>query len=145
MLFAPGNHDEYHVFDRQEVARLFGDPTGEDGHSTDALWFATDVGSVRIVVLDTGTDLLGDGDPMGDRQLAWLDRTLMDADARRMRPLVVTHIPPYSSNAVDPPPPSLGEKVARGVLARHKKPPWSIASVCRGLARASCAASRITE
>src|SRR5262249_14004823 len=55
LLFVPGNHDLYHRWDRQALARLQALPS-------DRLWYAVDVGDYRFVVLDTGTDLFGDSD-----------------------------------------------------------------------------------
>jgi hypothetical protein len=105
----------YHAIDRREAARLF----GEAGR----LYRYYDVESrYRFVVLDTGSDLFADVDPMppGGAQLQWLEATLADADARAMRVVVLMHMPPFSSAKEDGPVPWVRERVVEGVLDRHR-------------------------
>jgi 3',5'-cyclic AMP phosphodiesterase CpdA len=122
-LFVPGNHDLYHRFDREAVATLFGEPGGPGGRDPRALRFALDAGGVRFVVLDTGTDMPGDGDPAapGGEEVRWLDATLADAAARGLLPVVAFHRPAYSSGAEDPVDPGIGEGIG-AVLARRGVP-----------------------
>jgi len=117
LLFVPGNHDLYHRFDREALARLMGAPP-------DRLWYAVDAGRWRFVVLDTGTDLFGDGDPLpeGGAQLRWLDEVLSDAERRGLTPIVSAHMPPYSSAREDGATPLVEERVVKGVLDRHRVP-----------------------
>ena len=121
LLFAPGNHDLYHRWDRAEVARLFAQGDGA-GRGEERLWFSVDVSGWRLVVLDTGTDLLGDADPMpaGGSQLDWLEETLADAERRGLRSIVTLHLPPFSSAREDGSVPWVRERVVRGVLDRHQ-------------------------
>lgn len=120
-LFVPGNHDLYHGEDRRAVARLFGSPFDEAGHDPERLWFFVDVAEARFVVLDTGTDLLGDSNPLDPRgpQLRWLDRVLADGESRGLRLVVCCHLPPFSSGSEDPPAPYVRENLVEGVLHRH--------------------------
>ncbi len=121
LLFVPGNHDLYHGEDRAEVARVFG--VGADPErSPQRLWYAVDAGRYRFVVLDTGTDLLGDGDPMpaGGAQLAWLDAALSEAERRGLHAVVALHLPPFSSAREDGSVPWVEERVVKGVLDRHR-------------------------
>ncbi|MCE9584117.1 MAG: metallophosphoesterase [Planctomycetes bacterium] len=114
-LFVPGNHDLYHLQDRKDVARFTGARDGEPP------WHATDIGPLRFIVLDAGTDLPGDPellDAKGD-QLKWLDKSLADARDKRMVPVVCIHFPPYSSAAVEPPSAQVRYNVAEQVLAKR--------------------------
>jgi 3',5'-cyclic AMP phosphodiesterase CpdA len=117
LLFVAGNHDLYHRSDREALGRLLGSPP-------DRLWYAVDAGPWRFVVLDTGTDLLGDGDPMpeGGAQLRWLDEVLGDAERRGLTPIVAAHLPPYSSAREDGATPWVEERVVKGVLDRQRVP-----------------------
>ncbi|HEU4382007.1 MAG TPA: metallophosphoesterase [Anaeromyxobacteraceae bacterium] len=121
LLFAPGNHDLYHRWDRAEVARLFAQGDGA-GRGAERLWFSADVSGWRLVILDTGTDLLGDVDPMpaGGAQLQWLEEILADAERRGLRSIVTLHLPPFSSAREDGSVPWVRERVVRGVLDRHR-------------------------
>jgi 3',5'-cyclic AMP phosphodiesterase CpdA len=112
-VFVPGNHDEYHRADRREIARLFA--SNETGERAEDLFFSIEIASHRLHVVDTGDDLLGDADPFaeGSRQARWLDESLADAEAKGLRAIVATHMPPYSSNAEDPPAPSLRARFER--------------------------------
>ncbi len=120
LLFAPGNHDLYHRWDRREVARLFaqGDAAGR---GEERLWFSVDLAGWRLLVLDTGTDLLGDPDPMppGGPQLRWLEQQLADAERRGLRTIVTLHLPPFSSAREEGAVPWVRERVVREVLDRH--------------------------
>lgn len=119
MLFVPGNHDTYHDHDREEVARLFAfDESG--GRDATHLYGSVDAGAYRFVVLDTGDDLLGDRDPLDAAQLAWLEKTLADADHRSLKVVVSMHMPPFSSAAEDGPVPWVRERIVEGVLDKHK-------------------------
>jgi 3',5'-cyclic AMP phosphodiesterase CpdA len=119
-LLAPGNHDSYHRADLEPFARYFG-PPGAPERDVDALWYSVDLAGWRFLVLDTGTDLLGDRDPMpaGGPQLAWLDDRLADAAGRGLRAIVVLHIPPFSSGREEGGAPWIEERVVKGVLDRH--------------------------
>jgi len=114
LLFVPGNHDLYHRWDRQALARLQALPS-------DRLWYAVDVGDYRFVVLDTGTDLFGDSDaiPAGGAQIRWLDEVLADAERRNLRSIVTFHLPPFSSAREDGSVPWLRERLVTGVLDHH--------------------------
>ena len=115
LLFVPGNHDLYHRWDREALARL-------QALSPDRLWYAVDVGDYRFVVLDTGTDLFGDGDaiPAGGAQIQWLDEVLADAEKRNLRSVVTFHLPPFSSAREDGSVPWLRERLVTGVFDRHR-------------------------
>ena len=120
MLFAPGNHDQYHLADREAVARYFG--SGDlPGRSPERLWHAVDLAGWRFVVLDTGTDLLGNPDPMprGGPQLAWLEEQLSGAERDGLRVVVMLHLPPFSSGQEEGPAPWVRERVVEEVLDRH--------------------------
>jgi len=114
LLFVPGNHDLYHRWDRQALARLQALPS-------DRLWYAVDVGDYRFVVVDTGTDLFGDSDaiPAGGAQIRWLDEVLADAERRNLRSIVTFHLPPFSSAREDGSVPWLRERLVTGVLDHH--------------------------
>ncbi|MBI2920750.1 MAG: metallophosphoesterase [Planctomycetes bacterium] len=118
-LFVPGNHDVFHEFDRGEIARLFGEPGGEGGRDPEALWFATDAGGVRFVVLNTGTDTPCDGEPLAEdgAQLRWLDAQLAGAEARGMTAVVCAHLPPRSSGTNDPPREAVTVRLTQRVMA----------------------------
>jgi Icc-related predicted phosphoesterase len=121
LLFAPGNHDLYHRADREEVARHLGYGVQPE-RSPERLWYSTDAAGWRFVVLDTGTDLFGDGDPMpaGGPQLAWLDAQLADAERGGLPVVVVLHMPPFSSGREEGSVPWVRERVVEGVLDRHR-------------------------
>jgi 3',5'-cyclic AMP phosphodiesterase CpdA len=121
-LFVPGNHDLYHRFDREAVARLFGSPIGSGGKDPHGLWYSLDTGGVRFLMLDTGTDVLGDTDPLPPNgpQLAWLETALADAERRGLVTIVCFHIPAFSSGREDPPMPSVRRRIVEGVLDRHR-------------------------
>jgi 3',5'-cyclic AMP phosphodiesterase CpdA len=117
-VFVPGNHDLYHRFDRLEGARLFAleGGAGVGGPTYGSL----DVAGHRLLTLDTGTDLLGDADPIatGSPQLTWLEARLRDADARGLRSIVALHSPPYSSGDAEEPSPAVRERIG-AILDRH--------------------------
>jgi len=115
VLFAPGNHDLYHRWDRQALARLEALPP-------DRLWYFVDIGSYRFVVLDTGTDLFGDRDTIPPRgaQIRWLDEILADAERRNLRCVVTFHLPPFSSAREDGSVPWLRDRLVSGVLDHHR-------------------------
>lgn len=114
-VFVPGNHDLYHRFDRETVAALFGRPGTP--------WYALDVRGVRLVVLDTGTDMPGDGEPAAPdgEEVRWLDGAVADAQARGLLPVVAFHRPAYSSGAEDPVDPGIAAGIG-AVLARRSVP-----------------------
>ena len=117
LLFVPGNHDVYHAYDRIDLARLL-------GTAPDHLWYAVDWSGYRFVVLDTGTDLLGDRDPMpaAGAQLRWLDEVLSDAERIGLTAVVAAHLPPYSSAREDGAIPWVEERLVKKVLDRHRVP-----------------------
>ncbi|HTP49964.1 MAG TPA: metallophosphoesterase [Anaeromyxobacteraceae bacterium] len=119
-LFVPGNHDQYHRADRENFARYLSPERGKS-READSLWYSVDLGRWRFVVLDTGSDLFGDHDPMpsGGAQVAWLDRELADASEKGLRPVVVLHIPPFSSGREEGGAPWVDREVVQGVLDRH--------------------------
>ncbi len=118
-VFVPGNHDLYHRADRREVARLF--VPKESDRREEELFFSIDIAGYRLHALDTGSDLLGDDDPItGDsRQLMWLDASLADAEKNGLRSIVAMHLPPYSSGAEDEPSPAVRDRVGKGILDKH--------------------------
>ncbi len=118
LLFVPGNHDTYHDQDRDELARLF---AFDEVTTRDAthLYGAVDASGYRFVVLDTGDDLLGDRDPLDAEQLAWLDKTLTEADQKKLKVVVSMHMPPFSSAAEDGPVPWVKERIVEAVLDKH--------------------------
>jgi 3',5'-cyclic AMP phosphodiesterase CpdA len=122
LLFVPGNHDIYHDRDREQLAQLFGSPDGTAGDDPERLWFSFDTRGVRWIVLNTGTDLLFDENPIapGGEQLSWLDRTLAEAEERGLRVVVCMHRPPYGSCRDNPPSPALNRDVVAGALDRHR-------------------------
>jgi 3',5'-cyclic AMP phosphodiesterase CpdA len=115
LLFVPGNHDLYHRRDREALARL-------EALSPERLWYTVDFGDYRFVVLDTGTDLFGDGDaiPSGGSQLRWLAEVLTDAEQRNLRSVVAFHLPPFSSAREDGSVPWLRKRLVEEVLDRHQ-------------------------
>ena len=120
ILAAPGNHDEYHLVDQAQFASLFS-PPGSPELSTDAFWYAVDRGGWRFLVLDTGTDMLGDRDPMpeGGAQLTWLEAQLADAERAGKRAIVLLHIPPFSSGREERGAPWVRRRVVEQILDRH--------------------------
>ncbi len=94
LLAAPGNHDEYHLVDQAQFASVFSPPGGPE-LPPDGFWYEVDRGGWRFLVLDTGTDMFGDRDPMpeGGPQLTWLEERLSDADRLGLRSIVLLHIP----------------------------------------------------
>jgi 3',5'-cyclic AMP phosphodiesterase CpdA len=120
ILAAPGNHDEYHLVDQSQFASLFSPPGGPE-LSPDAFWYAVDRNGWRFIVLDTGTDMFGDRDPMpaGGAQLTWLDAQLADADRLGRRAIVMLHIPPFSSGKEERGAPWVKKRVVEGILDRH--------------------------
>ena len=119
-LFAPGNHDQYHRFDRDEFERYLGPPPGS-GRAGGELWYSVDLSGWRFIVLDTGNELLGDRDPLakGGPQLAWLDAQLDGAARSGLRAIVMLHIPPFSSGREEGGARWIQERVVEGVLDRH--------------------------
>lgn len=120
MLAARGNHDSYHVEDEAQFAALFS-PPGSPELSRYAFWYSVDRGGWRFLVLDTGTDMLGDRDPMpaGGPQLTWLEAQLADADRLGQRVIVMLHIPPFSSGKEERGAPWVKKLVVEGVLDHH--------------------------
>ncbi len=120
VLAARGNHDQYHREDRDEFAAILS-PPGRDPLPPEGFWYSVDLGGWRFVVLDTGTDLLGDRDPMprGGPQLGWLEERLSEADRLGLRSIVMLHIPPFSSGKQERGAPWIAERVVRDVLDRH--------------------------
>jgi 3',5'-cyclic AMP phosphodiesterase CpdA len=120
ILAAPGNHDEYHLVDQAQFASLFSPPGGPE-LSPDAFWYALDRGGWRFLVLDTGTDMLGDRDPMpaGGPQLTWLEAQLAEADRVGRRSIVLLHIPPFSSGKEERGAPWVKKLVVEGILDHH--------------------------
>ena len=120
VLAARGNHDSYHREDEEQFARVFS-PPDRTALSSSAFWYAVDLGGWRFLVLDTGTDLLGDRDPMpvGGPQLTWLEEQLTDADRAGLRSIVLLHIPPFSSGRQERGAPWVQERVVDAVLSRH--------------------------
>ncbi len=120
VLAARGNHDAYHVADETEYAAIFS-PPGRPPLPTDAFWYEVDLGGWRFLVLDTGTDLLGDRDPMpeGGPQLTWLEARLVDAEKKGLRPIVALHIPPFSSGREERGAPWVRRRVVEQILDRH--------------------------
>jgi 3',5'-cyclic AMP phosphodiesterase CpdA len=120
VLAARGNHDAYHVVDETQFAALFS-PPGSPELARDGFWYAVDRGGWRFLVLDTGTDMLGDRDPMpeGGPQLTWLEERLSEADRLGLRSIVLLHLPPFSSGKEDRGVPWVKKRVVDGILDRH--------------------------
>ncbi|MEY2668322.1 MAG: hypothetical protein RJA59_960 [Pseudomonadota bacterium] len=120
VLGAMGNHDQYHREDQAQFASILSPPGGPE-LAPDGFWYAVDRGGWRFVILDTGTDMFGDRDPMppGGAQLAWLEATLTEADQRGLRTIVVLHIPPFSSGREERGAPWVAKRVVAGILDRH--------------------------
>jgi 3',5'-cyclic AMP phosphodiesterase CpdA len=120
VLAARGNHDSYHREDEEQFARIFS-PPGRGELPAAGFWYAVDQGGWRFLVLDTGTDMLGDRDPMPQRgpQLAWLEERLADADRGGLRSVVLLHIPPFSSGKQERGAPWIQERVVAEILDRH--------------------------
>ncbi len=120
VLAARGNHDGYHAVDREQFARILS-PPGAPALPTDAFWYEVDLRGFRFLVLDTGTDMLGDTDPMpvGGAQLRWLDERLSDAERRAIPAIVLLHIPPFSSGKQERGAPWIRTRVVEEVLDRH--------------------------
>jgi 3',5'-cyclic AMP phosphodiesterase CpdA len=106
--FVPGNHDLYHRPDREAVADVFGSPDGLEGRDSGALWHSFDLGMYRFVVLDSGTDVHLDRDPLapGGAQERWFHAALRNAWDRGLAPVVCLHCPPRASAGAEPPLPS---------------------------------------
>ena len=119
-VFVPGNHDLYHHADRAAVSRLFV-PNEDPSRSPEDLFFSMDIGGYRVHALDTGSDLLGDDDPLAtsSRQLAWLEASLTDAKRKGLGSIVAMHLPPVSSTAEDEPSPEVRDRVGKGILDQH--------------------------
>ncbi|MCE9582521.1 MAG: metallophosphoesterase [Planctomycetes bacterium] len=119
-VFVPGNHDQFHAFDRAEIARLFGEPGGSGGRGGEASWFAMDVAGVRFVVVNTGTDTPFEPDPLAanGEQLRWLDAQLADVEARGMTAVVCAHFPPVASGTSDPPRSAVTDRLLTHLLGR---------------------------
>ena len=120
VLAARGNHDAYHVTDEAQFASLFS-PPGAPELSPTGFWYAIDRGGWRFLVLDTGTDMFGDRDPMpeGGPQLSWLEDRLSEADRLGLRSIVLLHLPPFSSGKEERGVPWVKKRVVEGVLDRH--------------------------
>src|SRR5512137_2226572 len=119
-LAARGNHDAYHVVDQAQFASLFS-PPGAPELSPDGFWYSVDLGGWRFLVLDTGTDMFGDRNPMpaGGPQLTWLEAQLADADRAGQRSIVLLHIPPFSSGREERGAPWVRNLVVEQILDRH--------------------------
>ncbi len=80
-----------------------------------------DRGGWRFLVLDTGTDMFGDRDPMpeGGPQLTWLEAQLADADRAGQRAIVLLHLPPFSSGREERGAPWVKRRVVEEILDRH--------------------------
>jgi 3',5'-cyclic AMP phosphodiesterase CpdA len=120
ILAARGNHDAYHREDEAQFAAIFSPPGGPP-LATDAFWYAVDRDGWRFLVLDTGTDMLGDRDPMpaGGPQLAWLESQLAEAERTGRRTIVLLHIPPFSSGKEERGAPWVKKLVVEGILDHH--------------------------
>jgi len=120
VLAARGNHDSYHREDEEQFARIFS-PPGQGELPTTGFWYSVDQGGWRFLVLDTGTDMLGDRDPMpaGGPQLTWLEAQLADADRTGRRAIVLLHIPPFSSGKEERGAPWVKKLVVEEILDRH--------------------------
>ncbi|MGA8893416.1 MAG: metallophosphoesterase [Anaeromyxobacteraceae bacterium] len=120
VLAAMGNHDQYHVVDQAQFTRILSPPGGPE-LSPDGFWYAVDRGGFRFVVLDTGTDMFGDRDPMprGGAQLTWLEATLAEADRAGLRTIVMLHVPPFSSGREERGAPWVARRVVEEILDRH--------------------------
>lgn len=120
VIAAPGNHDQYHRVDQEQFARIFSPPGGPE-FPPDGFWYEVDCGGWRFLVLDTGTDMFGDRDPMpvGGPQLTWLEERLSDADRRGLRPIVLLHVPPFASGREERGAPWVERRVVQDILDRH--------------------------
>jgi 3',5'-cyclic AMP phosphodiesterase CpdA len=120
IVAARGNHDGYHEVDREQFARILS-PPGRPPLATEAFWYEVDLGGWRFLVLDTGTDMLGDTDPMpeGGPQLTWLEDRLSDAGRKGIPAIVMLHVPPYSSGRQERGAPWVARRVVEEVLDRH--------------------------
>jgi 3',5'-cyclic AMP phosphodiesterase CpdA len=120
VLAARGNHDGYHEVDREQFARFLS-PPGSPALATEAFWYEVDLGGWRFIVLDTGTDMLGDTDPMpeGGPQLTWLEARLSDAERLGIPAIVLLHVPPFSSGKQERGAPWIVRRVVEQVLDRH--------------------------
>jgi len=119
-LAARGNHDAYHVVDQAQFASLFS-PPGAPDLSPDGFWYSVDLGGWRFLVLDTGTDMFGDRNPMpeGGAQLGWLEARLSEGDRLGLRSIVLLHIPPFSSGREERGAPWVKNLVVEQILDRH--------------------------
>jgi hypothetical protein len=119
-LAARGNHDAYHVVDQAQFASLFS-PPGAPELSPDGFWYSVDLGGWRVLVLDTGTDMFGDRNPMpeGGAQLTWLEARLSEGDRLGLRSIVLLHIPPFSSGREERGAPWVKNLVVEQILDGH--------------------------
>jgi 3',5'-cyclic AMP phosphodiesterase CpdA len=120
VLAARGNHDAYHVVDEAQFASIFSPPGGPE-LAPDGFWYSVDQGGWRFLVLDTGTDMFGDRDPMpeGGPQLTWLESRLSEADRLGLRSIVLLHLPPFSSGKEERGVPWVRRLVVEQILDRH--------------------------
>ncbi len=120
IVAARGNHDSYHRVDREQYAQILS-PPGAPPLAPEAFWYEVDLGGWRFLVLDTGSDLLGDVDPMpeGGPQLTWLEARLSDAERKGIPAIVLLHVPPYSSGRQERGAPWVARRVVEDVLDRH--------------------------
>jgi 3',5'-cyclic AMP phosphodiesterase CpdA len=120
ILAAAGNHDQYHQVDQTQFAALFS-PPGSPPLSPDGFWYRVDLGGWRFIVLDTGTDMFGDRDPMpvGGPQLTWLEAQLSESNRLGLRSIVLLHIPPFSSGKEERGAPWVERRVVQDILDRH--------------------------
>ncbi len=116
----PGTTTRYHQVDQAQFARIFSPPGGPE-LSPNGFWYSVDRGGWRFLVLDTGTDMFGDRDPMpeGGPQLAWLEERLSDADRLGLRSIVLLHVPPFSSGKEERGAPWVKKRVVEDILDRH--------------------------
>ncbi|MEI6224053.1 MAG: metallophosphoesterase [Deltaproteobacteria bacterium] len=120
IVAARGNHDSYHRVDREQFAQILS-PPGAPPLASDSFWYEVDMGGWRFLVLDTGSDMLGDVDPMpeGGPQLTWLEARLSEAERKGIPSIVLLHVPPYSSGRQERGAPWVGRRVVEDVLDRH--------------------------
>jgi Icc-related predicted phosphoesterase len=120
ILAARGNHDAYHVVDEAQFASLFS-PPGAPELAPDGFWYSVDQGGWRFLVLDTGTDMFGDRDPMPEAgvQLGWLESRLSEADRLGLGCIVLLHLPPFSSGKEERGVPWVKKRVVEDILDRH--------------------------
>ena len=112
-LLLPGNHDE-----RGALRAAFPehDYLGKDGF----IQYATDLGPLRLIALDTVVPMRGHGELCAER-LAWLERTLAAAHGRPT--VVMMHHPPFMTGVGHMDKQGLlgGREGFAAVIARHRQ------------------------